>query len=663
MPTPRLLDARPDTLDFRDRMFEPTLVEVPVEIPLKAYQEAGAPILDQGTEGACTGFGLAAVAHYLLRVRKQVPDPTEVSPRMFYEMARRYDEWPGEAYSGSSARGAMKGWHKHGVCAGKAWPYKTTRSDAGLTNARAKDAEDRPLGAYFRVNHHDLVALHTALAEVGILYATATVHQGWDAVKADGKIPFDDRPTGGHAFALVAFDRKGFWLQNSWGPRWGLGGFAHITYDDWLQNASDVWVARLGAPVTLARSRSVSIGQNLHSGNPDAYTSAELRPHIVLTGNDGALSPGGAYGTTPRDIDRLFAQSIPEITRAWPKKRLLLFAHGGLVPEKSAVQRLADLRGPLLENHVYPISFIWRSDFWTTLRFILEDALSQRRPEGLLDVAKDFMLDRLDDMLEPVARHLGGKLQWDEMKENALRSTTGCAGAEGGAALFLKHLGPFLKKFPEWEIHLVGHSAGSIYLGPLAQGIGTSGRITSGPLRGRTGLGKKIQSLNLWAPACTTAFFHQTYLPLLKARRIDRFGLFTLTDKAERDDHCAKIYNKSLLYLVSHAFEKEPRVPWDKERQGIPLLGLERALNNDPEIAKLWKRPGCDWILSPNEQAADSGNHATATSHGGFDNDPATLASTLIRILGKNHRQPEAFASLPTASLSERRLSLKSRTR
>ena len=25
----RTLDARPDTLDFRDRMFEPTLVEVP----------------------------------------------------------------------------------------------------------------------------------------------------------------------------------------------------------------------------------------------------------------------------------------------------------------------------------------------------------------------------------------------------------------------------------------------------------------------------------------------------------------------------------------------------------------------------------------------------------------------------------------------------------
>ena len=52
-----------------------------------------------------------------------MPDKDEVSPRMLYNMARRYDEWPGENYSGSSARGAMKGWHKHGVCSRKHWVY------------------------------------------------------------------------------------------------------------------------------------------------------------------------------------------------------------------------------------------------------------------------------------------------------------------------------------------------------------------------------------------------------------------------------------------------------------------------------------------------------------------------------------------------------------
>ena len=104
-------------------MFEPTLIEVPMRRPLADFRKRGIPILDQGTEGACTGFGLATVVHYLLRSRKVVPDKVEVSPRMLYDMARRYDEWPGENYDGSSARGAMKGWHKHGVCSAKHWKY------------------------------------------------------------------------------------------------------------------------------------------------------------------------------------------------------------------------------------------------------------------------------------------------------------------------------------------------------------------------------------------------------------------------------------------------------------------------------------------------------------------------------------------------------------
>ena len=256
----RTLDARPDTLDFRDRMYVPTLVEVPTRIDLGQYIAQRVPVLDQGSEGACTGFGLATVANYLLAARKIISDRSPVSPRMLYAMAKRYDEWPGEDYSGSSARGAMKGWHKHGVAAEKVWPYlqKKTPAVDYLTESRTVDARLRPLGAYFRVNHKDIVAMHSAIAEVGILYATASVHEGWDDVQDDGTIPYSKSRTGGHAFAIVAFDERGFWIQNSWGKTWGHRGFARISYDDWLENGSDVWVARLGAPVVLQRLASAA---------------------------------------------------------------------------------------------------------------------------------------------------------------------------------------------------------------------------------------------------------------------------------------------------------------------------------------------------------------------------------------------------------------------
>ena len=47
----RKLNVRRDTLDFRDRMFEATLIEVPTHIPLSAWRKWRVPVLDQGKEG------------------------------------------------------------------------------------------------------------------------------------------------------------------------------------------------------------------------------------------------------------------------------------------------------------------------------------------------------------------------------------------------------------------------------------------------------------------------------------------------------------------------------------------------------------------------------------------------------------------------------------
>ena len=116
----RRLTARPDSVDFRDLMYVPTLVEVPPEKPLANYQALTIPVLDQGSEGAYTGFGLATLANFLLATRKCQPDSESVSPHMTYSLARRYDEWAGEDYEGSSCRGAMQGWNKHGICTKKA---------------------------------------------------------------------------------------------------------------------------------------------------------------------------------------------------------------------------------------------------------------------------------------------------------------------------------------------------------------------------------------------------------------------------------------------------------------------------------------------------------------------------------------------------------------
>lgn len=89
-------------------MYEATLVEVPPQRLVAEFRKAKVPILDQGSEGACTGFGLATVINFLLRVHR-IGSPEPVSPFMLYSMAKRYDEWPGENYEGSGAPGSDEG--------------------------------------------------------------------------------------------------------------------------------------------------------------------------------------------------------------------------------------------------------------------------------------------------------------------------------------------------------------------------------------------------------------------------------------------------------------------------------------------------------------------------------------------------------------------------
>ena len=657
-PPSESLAVRPDTLDFRDLMYTPTLIEVPTHIPLGDYLEHQVPILNQGSEGACTGFGLATVANYLLLRRRVVPDSTPVSPRMLYDLARRYDEWPGEDYSGSSARGAMKGWHKHGICSEALYPYKPGKADRqGMTQQRVADGVRRPLGAYFRVNHKDLVAMHAAIAEVGVLYATATVHEGWGNVGSDGLIVQSEVITGGHAFAIVAYDDQGFWLQNSWGPEWGLHGFARISYDDWMANGTDVWVARLGAPVTLRAKQSAATAHATTANQSVAYSFADLRPHIVSVGNDGELKAGGDYGATPDELRHIFEQDIPAATEGWKKLRILLYAHGGLVSEQSAVQRLAEYRPELLKAQVYPLAFIWRTDYWTTFSNILKDAVSRRRPEGALDATKDFLLDRLDDALEPLARAFSGKAAWSEMKENALR-----ASDPGRAATMVAdHLKKLAaKNGKSLEIHLVGHSAGSVFHAPLVKLLAER-RLP-------------IETCTLWAPACTVELFKKFYVPAMESKMLRKLAVYVLKDKTERDDDCAKIYNKSLLYLVSNAFEDKERIPFF--RDGVPILGMEKFF--DAALRKIFSTHGAELVLAPNTEPGDSLSASEAMHHGDFDDDKKTVMSTFRRIAAG--APAKAAVKLPTleipvrasakpmfpqteASLRDRRMQIDQRTR
>ena len=101
--------------------------------------------------------------------------------------------------------------------------------------------------------------------------------------------------------------------------------------------------------------------------------------------------------------------------------------------------------------------------------------------------------------------------------------------------------------------------------------------------------------------------------------------IYNLSDDLERDDRVTLAYNKSLLYLVSRAFE---------EQTPAPILGMEKYC----ETVSRRKLPRLTVRYSKGDVP---GARVTASqSHGGFDNDPKTMNHILRRILRSSGQQP-----------------------
>lgn len=592
-------------MDFRDLIYRPALIPLAERL---IPDPRRITILDQQSEGACTGFGLAAVIDFLAaegRPRRKV----RVSPRMLFEMAKRHDQWPGHDQDWSSARGAMKGWYKNGVCREAAWPYDPDEPGF-LTTERQQDALAVRLGAYYRIlpRRSDV---HAALCEVGAIFASAAVHAGWQD-PVGGVIPFDpaaDEEEGGHAFAIVGYTSEGFLVQNSWGPGWGgfrsgdrrFRGLAVWTYDDFDRNVWDLWVARLALPLrpddhpTSSKYTLSAGGTRLSSSGPPRHAIRDGYLHV----DDGRYDGQGDYPTTRPEAEDVLRRAVRGEARGEPPAHLLLYAHGGLNDVKDAARRVASWQPVFEANDVHALHFIWETGLAAELR----DLMTGKR--ALAEARVGSASDWWDRVLERVTRPVGAAL-WREMQRDAERAfeTEDRAGSHA-----LATLADLLAALPEKKrprLHLVGHSAGSIWHARALERWAALG-------------GPAIESLILFAPACTHALFDEAIRPALAAGRVGALHHFLLDDRTEAADDVAKIYRKSLLYLVSNAYQRRDAVE--------PILGMEKFLGRLPTAGVAGRIRN---YVSPRDRTKTA-----ARSHGGFDQDETTMNAMLELVLGR----------------------------
>lgn len=341
-----------------------------------------------------------------------------------------------------------------------------------------------------------------------------------------------------------------------------------------------------------------------------AAALADLKPHVVSL-EDGKLSTGapsearsvGEFRTTAGDIDAIFETHLPAFiaANAPGPVPVVLYAHGGLVDKEAgfgiAEQQVAWWK----ENGVYPIHFIWETGLGTALWDALRRWASGGR-RGWVDEAKDTFL-------EVAARLLGGGGIWNDMKVDAAAASV----KGGGGHYFVRALAKWMADHPgEIEVHAVGHSAGSIFHSHLLR----AALEADVP---------EIASLNLLAPAVRIDTFSKLVLPHAMSGKIARLAIFTMDDEAERADTCLRIYNKSLLYLVSASFEPQ---------KATPILGMAKYLTRDAELADFFTGAAADGdlVLAPNAVGVRTASAATA--HGDFDDDAPTMESVARRVAG-----------------------------
>jgi hypothetical protein len=208
----RVLDWAPN-FDPRSRNF-PIRATIVIRPARRNKLWTIGPILNQGFEGACVGFGWTAealstpVAVNLSAMKVKVPTEPNTFARALYKRAQLIDEWAGEAYEGTSVNAGAKVMREYGLLREYRWAFSID------------DVVD------------------AVLAKGPVVLGIKWFESMYNA--PDGVLKVSGNLVGGHCITVVGYrvakDAKqkvdSFILQNSWGPTWGVNGLAEISVAD-----------------------------------------------------------------------------------------------------------------------------------------------------------------------------------------------------------------------------------------------------------------------------------------------------------------------------------------------------------------------------------------------------------------------------------------------
>ncbi|WP_413200802.1 C1 family peptidase, partial [Nostoc piscinale] len=225
------------------------------------------PVEDQGSLNSCTAYAGIALIEYAQK--KSSGNYTDASPLFLYQVTRNLMQREGD--SGASVRDTMKAMVAFGVCPEEYWPYNEDKFNEEPTSFCYSFAENYKTIKYFRlddgqISKYALLSQVKLLlvAEIPCIFGFTLYNSVYDEVNfRRGHIPLPskrDKVIGGHTVVAVGYhDRKiienedgerfegALLIRNSWGNRWGQGGYGWMPYDYIIKGLTADWWSLLKA--------------------------------------------------------------------------------------------------------------------------------------------------------------------------------------------------------------------------------------------------------------------------------------------------------------------------------------------------------------------------------------------------------------------------------
>lgn len=210
--------------------FDPKSLNFPITLDPRFRQTIGGRTwvldirLDQGYDGACTGFSRA---HDLASVPSVVKGMTNDYAKTIYRLAQQLDEWPGEDYEGSSVLGAVKAARQLGFIGEYRWAFGIDDVLASLSHVGPVVLGIPWLDSMF---DPDLSGLLDCSGQVagGHAILARSVH----IPTLSNTVRISRTISGVRRSISIRSDVPLVGLVNSWSAGWGINGECWVRADD-----------------------------------------------------------------------------------------------------------------------------------------------------------------------------------------------------------------------------------------------------------------------------------------------------------------------------------------------------------------------------------------------------------------------------------------------